>query len=1359
MPLSREAKKALIDSILEQKRLEDEEKARTPTALDNVATLGMRLVPAVAGGMLGAAGGPVGIAAGGGAGAALGETAAQAYEKWRGKREAISPTGIAIEAALGAVPLGRGAMTLGRAAKQGALMAGGGYAAHKVLEEGEMPGIETLPIAGLGAVLGGGAHAALGAAGRMIPRRAPVPPAPVPEEVGPFARVLGMGPREPLQIAEHSVVPRPAGPSRMGRRPPVATDLVGSPMEGLTGLGREDAAAQVARQTEREAAMAPGSALIPRRPVGRPIDLVPAPAEGLPPIGQQVIGPERQLAEQLPIPGQKPPIIPRPPVATDVVRSPQPGLTGLGAAENDAINAARTAERLAETRAAQAAPRVENWQGVEPQVPPAAKVAPEAAGAPTESEIPAPLLEFLRGKTSGVTLAMLRKKFGAAIEPVIEKLARAGKLQWGGKPGSERFSLGRNAGFAGNELQQMLGGAAVGGAVGASQGETPGERITYGLAGAGAGAAGGAQLARFLERRRLGPNPSKVAEAILGPASATGAGGPTIPAAARVATDKKIPVIGGQTLTSAQGTVPIVESAVPQGKLPRTGPTPNPRYKTAGLNFEKYDSVAQRFLKEMVADPAVQAAADQQGRGRLPIAWIRERANARVSQLAKTLKPGTALNAEDIMAQELHLGAMSSRTSELAQTALRTGTLEDKLKWAESYQQTRILFLNATGAQSEAGRALRVLRELREGMSVSQRLVSEAMKQGRLTKVMGEFDNIMAQIPSDPTEAAKFLSANMDHGAFDKLTSYFMANILSAIPSYIRNGIGSAVNSVGRVAVKGMLAGPMDALISKLTGRQRAIYSTEALHEIAGSSFALRQGLDDAWSTLRNGFSTKAIQEGVEFGELNLPKVEFTGGLLNPWNQPGRILEATDRFFQTFNQATSKNGLIWARAQREADAKGLVGQAFDDFMTQRMSQLQADDFIRGASVQEGRVSAFREDPGKIANTLIGLKQQAPILNYIIPFVKTVSNIFRQGIEHSPLAPVLSRTRQQMFPNKAGMSEAEAWMADRKQSEAFAKWAFGLASMVPIGVYAATGKLSGSGPSDPAKRAALYEQGWRPNSIQIGDKWYTYSTWQPLSIPMALVANAFESYEDSVDAFSKEGKEVDWEKAAAATAFKVLNSATQQSYLQGVMALSAAMEDPDQFAENFLRQMAQGFYPMSGLQRTIARAVDPNIRENKTVQESLQRITPGISQDLPSRLNRWGEDVTYSGGPVWRAIGGPVLGGEGRKQDPINDELMRLKIDVGLPSERVVMGGKQVPLERAQGHELRQIKGKLVRSELERVILAPGYAELPDPIKRERIEDTLARTMRSNSKRVRMGLQSNPNDFLSLLRERAANRGN
>lgn len=148
---------------------------------DVIATTGMRVVPAVAGAMIGSLpffGGPgVGTYAGGAIGSGLGETAAQAYEKAVGPREAFSPGSIALESALGAVnPAARG-VTIGRRVAQGAgvgaLLGGGGTVGRSVIERGELPGMGEVA---LGTALGGGFGAAtqgvvegVGALGRMAP--------------------------------------------------------------------------------------------------------------------------------------------------------------------------------------------------------------------------------------------------------------------------------------------------------------------------------------------------------------------------------------------------------------------------------------------------------------------------------------------------------------------------------------------------------------------------------------------------------------------------------------------------------------------------------------------------------------------------------------------------------------------------------------------------------------------------------------------------------------------------------------------------------------------------------------------------------------------------------------------------------------------------------------------------------------------------------------------------------------------------------------------------------------------------------------------------------------------------------------
>lgn len=127
------------------------------------APAAIRTVPAIGGGILGAAGGPLGVAGGGAAGAGVGSTLAQVYEKWLGDRESYSPGDVALDTALGAVPIAKyakGAGLLGRAAihgAQGSGMAAAQNIGSSLINRGELPTLgEVGESAAIGGVLGAG---------------------------------------------------------------------------------------------------------------------------------------------------------------------------------------------------------------------------------------------------------------------------------------------------------------------------------------------------------------------------------------------------------------------------------------------------------------------------------------------------------------------------------------------------------------------------------------------------------------------------------------------------------------------------------------------------------------------------------------------------------------------------------------------------------------------------------------------------------------------------------------------------------------------------------------------------------------------------------------------------------------------------------------------------------------------------------------------------------------------------------------------------------------------------------------------------------------------------------------------------
>jgi hypothetical protein len=145
-------------------------KLQGPSLLQRVIPTGLRVAPAIAGGILGSVGGPPGVALGGAIGAGLGEYAGELYERDTDQRQAINPTQIAVQAGLGAIPLGKvpgagataeqlvryAATVPQRRALQGAALGAAGAVATNLAETGELPSPSRLVVpTAFGAVTGG----------------------------------------------------------------------------------------------------------------------------------------------------------------------------------------------------------------------------------------------------------------------------------------------------------------------------------------------------------------------------------------------------------------------------------------------------------------------------------------------------------------------------------------------------------------------------------------------------------------------------------------------------------------------------------------------------------------------------------------------------------------------------------------------------------------------------------------------------------------------------------------------------------------------------------------------------------------------------------------------------------------------------------------------------------------------------------------------------------------------------------------------------------------------------------------------------------------------------------------------------
>ena len=331
-------------------------------------------------------------------------------------------------------------------------------------------------------------------------------------------------------------------------------------------------------------------------------------------------------------------------------------------------------------------------------------------------------------------------------------------------------------------------------------------------------------------------------------------------------------------------------------------------------------------------------------------------------------------------------------------------------------------------------------------------------------------------------------------------------------------------------------------------------------------------------------------------------------------------------------------------------------------------------------------------------------KQFPPLTFVVPFIKTPANIFRQGFEFSPAG--------------FGM-QAVRGAEGRPQSQALGRAAVGTALLAPLAWLAATGRMSGSGPSSQAERAQLMESGWRPNSVKVGDQWVAYSLFQPVSVQAGLVANAFEAWKAQGE------KTEDVGPLVGAAVLKAMRSGLDQSFVSGLSDLFEAVNGFSMdSAARYGGRLAHSLTPFSGAQRGVQQAIDPAVRSPEGMADTFLASVPGQSEGVPARQTRFGQDVVREGGPAKRALDPFNVSTE--SDDPVLRMLGELQITVGFPRGSTLRGytpkaDEQRAIETAKGRE--------VHAALSTLLERPGFQRMTDERKRRAVDDARERASR------------------------------
>lgn len=659
-----------------------------------------------------------------------------------------------------------------------------------------------------------------------------------------------------------------------------------------------------------------------------------------------------------------------------------------------------------------------------------------------------------------------------------------------------------------------------------------------------------------------------------------------------------------------------------------------------------------------------------------------------------TRSRGTAFNAENAIAARQLLTQSAADVMAKAKAA-QGGADADIVAFQEALTRHRAIQEQVAGITAEAGRALGSFR-VKAGTDAAKALKNIIEQSGGRQNI----EDIATAVSNlDPQNLGTF-AANVFRPTWkDKAKTLWLNLILSNPVSHAANTasnfltlFGSQVpEAFGQAAVQAARGGGLGGF-------------TQAATRLYGYVAGSREGLANAWKTIRTGESPESISK-MDTGRAQ----PFLQGSQYPLvRAAGRVptiattaMTAEDELFK----GMASRGEIYSQAAGIAGSEKLTpGTAA---WRQRVKELANNPTpeMLDAAAKHSEYVTFQTPLGPAGQAFMNWRSKTPGAYIFAPFVKTPTNILKYALERTPAGIAMKPVRD----NLMGINGPAARDAQ------IARIGLGTAAATAIASWAAEGKITGAGNPDPNLKALERSYGERPPySIKIGDTWYSYRRLDPFASVIGPIADIVE--------LSKDIPEMDAGKATAAIVTSLANNLVNKTYLQGLSDVAAALNDPAQYGQRLVDSLAGSAIPAGVAQE--ARVEDPVLRDTQTTLDYLRSRLPGHSQDLAPRITILGDIVPREGsfGP---GIVSPINTSK-PSNDPVVKEMLRLKTAPGRP-DRKIMGADLTP---HQYSEYMQLGGALAKQMLAQVIASPGWQKMPDGLKIDTMRSIFDQTRKS-----------------------------
>lgn len=734
------------------------------------------------------------------------------------------------------------------------------------------------------------------------------------------------------------------------------------------------------------------------------------------------------------------------------------------------------------------------------------------------------------------------------------------------------------------------------------------------------------------------------------------------------------------------------------------------RARRGTLNFEA--------LKEM---------ADRQTLGDVVTQWI-------------SRTPGTAANAEDLLAGVMATKALANQTMEafaaaraLPPGAERQAALSRAKKIMSVYS---ITISNVSAAASEAGRSMYTVRLAGEQLDIGDMKATAA----QLEDILGnpnavDIEFIGEKFMTLPNERARasFAKQSLFAKTSDVIVEIWINSILSSIPTHMVNIVGNSgfmMYRAGETAV----AGGIGKIRQSITGSKDRVLADEALVELNAMKNASLNALIVAGRTLRTEEASdlaskidvrnrraigttgdpKEILNQVRNGDITSALVNTVGTYMR---MGGRFLIAEDEFFKAIMYRSSLERTAHVRGRQTYDQAIASGKTVEEAgeMAQveqiRILEEPPQDVVESAQAF-AREGTFQGDLDGVMAKAQGFSQY-PIVKLFVPFLKTPTNIMKETLKRSPVMLAHPSFYRRIA---AGGREADTAMAQVGTGSAI----MGTFAMLSMGGGEPSENppyfITGSGPVNRKAQQAMARLGIQRYAINIRQedgtyKSIPYSRIDPMSGMLAMAAD-FSYYAQYSD------DENELNALAMAATLGIAEYTLQNPFLQGVSELSGvlAADNPADAVSRIGELLGQKVTEaglatiptVSAMGAAVERKMDTTKRSTMlpagtsdipgfgdmditdlpapmrgfyTALARAKARNPIFSEDVPPQYNLWGEERKEGDGTMFEFFS-PIRVKD-TKYSPVDVELLELGDGPGMPSKKI----DGVLLNRDQYNEL------------------------------------------------------------------------